>query len=1167
MPLKPFTPDQLRQLDTFLSTSRPVARSLEPAQLRGPGSGVTIGGNVTPARESTTLGKIGHVLGTTERASSRLILGNLLKLVNPTVAEELTKTGRPLYASDYIRHLLPHMDPRLRGTLGLGVGIFIDPASYVSFGAGGAGKVAAKIAAKEAVAQGLVQGSKSFDDFVRVSTRAAEALSSEQQVRQGFRSLIQIQAPFLDARHVGLNFEKTLRTLKVPDNVASKVAEEARGAGVFRAISGAQEAIRFSKFGHKMVKYFGATSFADPLAVAIYQRTTRMASGLTGQAAEVVGRDIAGQAESIAKELLPAFRHVNPTVPEKEVVRRFSKMLNELFTEARGRLPLPSHIKAVAKRELPELYTSPYLGGAPHIGDPPILAKIRELVRVSNEFQRRTLRMEADANIPASHILGNPNMLEAIVTDEANQVWKNRHVDAFKLRGQRRSLNELVKKDIKNNRGLFRSLDVNAVMSLIESGVEGVKPETLSQLLGGIHYAPGVKTQVERAVKKLSLPTRGAGGRFQPGKINPQEVQKIIDQVANLEPTARTEAKEKALALANRLYSKGKITSKQVNSLVKPWTVREINENTFKYGLPTMNIRAGEIKELIVEDLPVLLFARRGAAVRAVTDRDFHRAMVEQLGSLDPTVIGPGWRPLPGLGDFADEIPHADQYMFPPDVVNFVESFTNMRKNPLPFLQGALNLNAAGLRKWKAWTLAIFPSYHTRNDLSAKLINDLAGMSAADPRNVRIYAQADRFLRNLGGVKAIDIERLTSGAIAAKSRGRLAKGLPKFRAEIDGKTKTLSMIDLWKEGFKHNLWNTGAMTGDIEVGINRTLSRHKRELVDGFVGYMPKAKTADMMHLFGDDSWFLDLGWRVGGRFDNQNRMAHLMWRLNQGDTFEQAAESVIKFHHDYSDLPNALRAARKHAVPFITWLRKNLPLQMEMLLRRPDKFALIPKISRAVEDAVGLYDTPADENDMAQWMRRAHPQRIRRGEDGRYEYFLLDSWHPAMDLNKLNPLEWGHVIKSMSSPIPKFFIEQVMNQDTLTGNRLDRMEENFFKSIFGQGERERVFGAYLPRRAALPLKRNVRLIQQLDQLLANPDDLEITSRLANLWFGRVYPSDPRQGRLEFMRQFRELQVGYNAALRYQVNKYGDAKALDEARRIQGLSQEASREFVTRRRR
>jgi hypothetical protein len=89
---------------------------------------------MAPAREESFLGKVGHILGTTEAFGTKHTMGVLLGMMNPEALRALKSRGGPIYASDYMRAMMPTAPPALRGLLGFTAAVMLDPLSYVGLG-------------------------------------------------------------------------------------------------------------------------------------------------------------------------------------------------------------------------------------------------------------------------------------------------------------------------------------------------------------------------------------------------------------------------------------------------------------------------------------------------------------------------------------------------------------------------------------------------------------------------------------------------------------------------------------------------------------------------------------------------------------------------------------------------------------------------------------------------------------------------------------------------------------------------------------------------------------------------------------------------------------------------------------------------------------------------
>jgi hypothetical protein len=85
----------------------------------------------------------------------------------------------------------------------------------------------------------------------------------------------------------------------------------------------------------------------------------------------------------------------------------------------------------------------------------------------------------------------------------------------------------------------------------------------------------------------------------------------------------------------------------------------------------------------------------------------------------------------------------------------------------------------------------------------------------------------------------------------------------------------------------------------------------------------------------------------AGELIENEARMTHFMKGLQRGLDMADAAARTKKFLFDYDDLSRFEREFMRRLIPFYTWRRKNIPLQVENLIRRPGRIATTAKFAR----------------------------------------------------------------------------------------------------------------------------------------------------------------------------------------------------------------------------
>jgi hypothetical protein len=82
----------------------------------------------------------------------------------------------------------------------------------------------------------------------------------------------------------------------------------------------------------------------------------------------------------------------------------------------------------------------------------------------------------------------------------------------------------------------------------------------------------------------------------------------------------------------------------------------------------------------------------------------------------------------------------------------------------------------------------------------------------------------------------------------------------------------------------------------------------------------------------------LVLGRRAGSTIEDYVRLANYLGNVRQGMASGKAGQLTRAIHFDYQDLTPAEQSVMKAAVPFYTYMRKNLPYQLNMALTEPGK-------------------------------------------------------------------------------------------------------------------------------------------------------------------------------------------------------------------------------------
>lgn len=185
----------------------------------------------------------------------------------------------------------------------------------------------------------------------------------------------------------------------------------------------------------------------------------------------------------------------------------------------------------------------------------------------------------------------------------------------------------------------------------------------------------------------------------------------------------------------------------------------------------------------------------------------------------------------------------------------------------------------------------------------------------------------------------------------------------------------------------------------------------------------------------------------VGDKRETFMRRAHFLGALQQeaksAKTLEEAAEKaaarVRKWKVDYGDFTDLERNVMKRAIPFYSWMRKNIPLQIEAMAMRPGRVSAIPKGQAAIQRILGTdeggYANFGDLDTMSKWLQEMAPIRLRGEGEGKNALY----WNaplPFGDIGKYTEGGQQGILRELVSgitPIAKAPIELATGRNLYT--------------------------------------------------------------------------------------------------------------------------------------
>ncbi|MEA3272531.1 MAG: hypothetical protein U9P90_02580 [Patescibacteria group bacterium] len=388
---------------------------------------------------------------------------------------------------------------------------------------------------------------------------------------------------------------------------------------------------------------------------------------------------------------------------------------------------------------------------------------------------------------------------------------------------------------------------------------------------------------------------------------------------------------------------------------------------------------------------------------------------------------------------------------------------------------------------WKGQAL-VAPSYHLRNTVGNIWNNYLANV------NPYAYAQAMRMQKNPAKFSGIIDEMKKLGVI---NEGWYAKDISE---EV---LQKVSKVGNWK------------------IGMNPVKQQN---------------------YLFQLNKW-------SGSLVENNARMAHYLSKKAGGMSAEKAAESVKKYLFDYGNLTSTEKNIFKRAIPFYTWTRKNLPLQLEGLITQPAKYALPHKIIQQIESGVEV----PNEKYMSPYITENVPVRIKKDDKGNTMYFLLGNWLPyasAIDILS-QPLD---TLIGMATPLLKTPIELWANQSTYFKDTLGQYSK-IERTHKQQGE----FMGQLSRKKNILLLRNIRILNDMNRWIDKKDPTATQNsymvKILHTLFGKAATYDVGKAKYFYDKDTDERMYELKKAIKSALKKGYKEKANELKNELQEFMQ------------
>ncbi len=418
----------------------------------------------------------------------------------------------------------------------------------------------------------------------------------------------------------------------------------------------------------------------------------------------------------------------------------------------------------------------------------------------------------------------------------------------------------------------------------------------------------------------------------------------------------------------------------------------------------------------------------------------------------------------------------------------------------LKVLDGATNW-------WKMWSLGARPAYHSKNVVGNVWNAYLGGLE-----NPVRFGEAAAFQVKLG------------------------------KNKLDGEMLGRPVNELYEAMATRGVIGEGQYGGDIarniesqlQPGLIRSTAREIRagksfaeiqQTVTDELGKLTLPRVASVVA--GTENPILKTGYAVGTVLEDNARIALFFDQLKKGKNYDEAAAHVQKYLFDYGDLAPFERDVLKRAMPFYTWSRKNIPLQLEAIVTHPDK---VNKINLFKENMQSQVQVP-DQDEVPEYLKEGMPIFLPNASQDGFSAVALQNLLPFSDLQVFtkylntsslpDSVEQGKLSKGASTamsgvnPILKAPIEYLTNYDFFRRQNIEKFPD----------ESADMLGVKMPVHLA-KLLSNIVLISELDR--TNPGGI-FGTRERNLQTGEITttPSifgESREARVDLPEEQRQAQ-------------------------------------------
>ncbi len=317
--------------------------------------------------------------------------------------------------------------------------------------------------------------------------------------------------------------------------------------------------------------------------------------------------------------------------------------------------------------------------------------------------------------------------------------------------------------------------------------------------------------------------------------------------------------------------------------------------------------------EMIETNPAKAFFTSEAQQVTNRMTRDFLTGFVEKYGkglsdfATNDEAVKAGYQLIKDKGFFGKELGYVNKY----DGA-LIRDAISPEFQTINMLAKATGFDAV-TSLFKRSVTGLFAPFHVRNYVSGNIQNfEVLGKDVFNPKNIAI---GQKIAYNMGKGKAIPSGTINIGGKATKFKDVMKPFVDRFSGDT----------------FYNADFETALKNGSELSQVAKMFSKERLKTT---------AKTLGL----GQEAIPFKVGRAVGQFIEHQQKATAYVTALNQGKTVQEALELATKAGFDYRELTRFESQIMRRLVPFYSFTRKNIGLQLSTLKENPQRINQILK-------------------------------------------------------------------------------------------------------------------------------------------------------------------------------------------------------------------------------